>query len=100
MIPHASPLVVFALFCLLEHFPPLLEAWILERSSLERRTSTLVGLGPCWELLKRHDDWTIEVLTILACHLCSYAHACEGRSPQAGTPELAYATYVRPCGIE
>nr|CAD1831716.1 unnamed protein product [Ananas comosus var. bracteatus] len=37
---------------------------------------------------------------MLACHLCSFARACEGRSLQAGTPELAYATYVRSCGIE
>nr|CAD1829962.1 unnamed protein product [Ananas comosus var. bracteatus] len=31
--------------------------------------------------------------------LCLFAHACECRSPQAGTPELAYATYTCPCGI-
>nr|CAD1837692.1 unnamed protein product [Ananas comosus var. bracteatus] len=31
--------------------------------------------------------------------LCSFAHACEGRSPQAGTPEIAYATQARPCRI-
>uniref|UniRef100_A0A6V7QS02 Uncharacterized protein n=1 Tax=Ananas comosus var. bracteatus TaxID=296719 RepID=A0A6V7QS02_ANACO len=30
---------------------------------------------------------------------CSFAHACEGSSLQAGTPELAYATVARPCGI-
>nr|CAD1835625.1 unnamed protein product [Ananas comosus var. bracteatus] len=50
--------------------------------------------------VKRHDDWVFETLTTLACHLCSFAHACEGRSLQAGTPELAYATYVRSCGIQ
>ncbi|OAY74555.1 hypothetical protein ACMD2_23814 [Ananas comosus] len=38
-----------------------------------------------------------ETVTVLVCHLCSFAHACEGRSLQAGTPELAYATYVRSC---
>nr|CAD1821729.1 unnamed protein product [Ananas comosus var. bracteatus] len=48
----------------------------------------------------RHDDRTLETVTTLACHLCSFAHACEGRALQAGTPELAYATYVRSCGIE
>nr|CAD1834635.1 unnamed protein product [Ananas comosus var. bracteatus] len=37
--------------------------------------------------------------SLLACHLCSFAHACEGRSLQAGTPEIAIATYARPCGI-
>nr|CAD1838619.1 unnamed protein product [Ananas comosus var. bracteatus] len=31
--------------------------------------------------------------------LCSFAHACEGRSLQAGTPEIAIATYARSCGI-
>nr|CAD1830378.1 unnamed protein product [Ananas comosus var. bracteatus] len=37
---------------------------------------------------------------IIAClPLCSFAHACEGRSLQAGTPEIAIATYARPCGI-
>nr|CAD1844138.1 unnamed protein product [Ananas comosus var. bracteatus] len=40
--------------------------------------------------------WTVD----LAClPLCSFAHACEGSSLQAGTPELAYATVARPCGI-
>nr|CAD1830341.1 unnamed protein product [Ananas comosus var. bracteatus] len=40
--------------------------------------------------------WTVN----LAClPLCSFAHACEGSSLQAGTPELAYATVARPCGI-
>nr|CAD1832695.1 unnamed protein product [Ananas comosus var. bracteatus] len=32
--------------------------------------------------------------------LCSFAQACESRSLQAGTPEFAYATDARPCGIE
>nr|CAD1842379.1 unnamed protein product [Ananas comosus var. bracteatus] len=31
--------------------------------------------------------------------LCSFVHACEGRFPQAGTPEIAIATHARPCGI-
>nr|CAD1829033.1 unnamed protein product [Ananas comosus var. bracteatus] len=51
-------------------------------------------------LCQRHVDWILETWTMLASHLCSFAHACEGRSLQAGTPELAYATYVRSCGIE
>nr|CAD1831639.1 unnamed protein product [Ananas comosus var. bracteatus] len=49
---------------------------------------------------EKHEDWILETWTTLACHLCSFAHACEGRSLQAGTPELVYATYVRSCGIE
>nr|CAD1831628.1 unnamed protein product [Ananas comosus var. bracteatus] len=48
----------------------------------------------------RHDDWTFETLTTLACHLCSFAHTCEGCSLQIGTPELAYVTYDCSCGIE
>nr|CAD1831706.1 unnamed protein product [Ananas comosus var. bracteatus] len=32
--------------------------------------------------------------------LCSFAYVCEGRFLQAGTPELAFATAVRSCGIE
>nr|CAD1817863.1 unnamed protein product [Ananas comosus var. bracteatus] len=37
---------------------------------------------------------------IIAClPSCSFAHACEGRSLQAGTPEIAIATYARSCGI-
>nr|CAD1844067.1 unnamed protein product [Ananas comosus var. bracteatus] len=66
-----------------------------------RQVGTFVG---AYEGLRkfrwRHDDWLLETMTLLACHLCSFAHACEGRSLQAGTPELAYATYARPCGIE
>nr|CAD1837646.1 unnamed protein product [Ananas comosus var. bracteatus] len=82
------------------------------------RSPHLEDLGSCLGLLKdlwttpfgetkgyatvlwRHDDWVFETLTTLACHLCSFAHACESRSLQAGTPELAYATYARSCGIE
>nr|CAD1832729.1 unnamed protein product [Ananas comosus var. bracteatus] len=60
------------------------------------RTPRIEWLLPCL----RHEGWILESLTTLACHLCSFAHACEGRSLQAGTPELAYATYVRSCGIE
>nr|CAD1838534.1 unnamed protein product [Ananas comosus var. bracteatus] len=41
---------------------------------------------------ERYDDWIFETLTLLVCHLCSFAHACEGCSLQAGTPESAYAT--------
>nr|CAD1824836.1 unnamed protein product [Ananas comosus var. bracteatus] len=40
--------------------------------------------------------WTVKYACLPS---CSFAHACEGRSLQAGTPELAYATVARPCGI-
>nr|CAD1824725.1 unnamed protein product [Ananas comosus var. bracteatus] len=50
-------------------------------------------------LARRHDDRVLETMTMLACHLCSFTHTCEGHSLQAGTPELAYATYDRSCGI-
>nr|CAD1844194.1 unnamed protein product [Ananas comosus var. bracteatus] len=39
----------------------------------------------------------LETLTTLACHLCSFTHVCKGSSLQAGTSELAYATYARSC---
>nr|CAD1817160.1 unnamed protein product [Ananas comosus var. bracteatus] len=48
----------------------------------------------------RHDDWTSETMILLACHLCSFAHCLWGRSLQASTLELAYATYDRSYGIE
>ena len=50
---------------------------------------------PCF----RHDDVRLEAMTILACHLCSFAHACVGRSQQAGTPEMAIRDTRSPCGI-
>nr|CAD1818074.1 unnamed protein product [Ananas comosus var. bracteatus] len=31
--------------------------------------------------------------------LCSFAHACEGRSLQAGTPEIAIAIHIRRAGL-
>nr|CAD1835507.1 unnamed protein product [Ananas comosus var. bracteatus] len=47
----------------------------------------------------RHDDRELDTIDHACLPLCSFAHACEGRSPQAGTPEIAYATQARPCGI-
>nr|CAD1835519.1 unnamed protein product [Ananas comosus var. bracteatus] len=44
--------------------------------------------GPCTDL----DYACLPFVLIRTC--------CEGRSLQADTPELAYATYVRSCGIE
>nr|CAD1822908.1 unnamed protein product [Ananas comosus var. bracteatus] len=35
---------------------------------------------------------------MLTC-LCSFAHACEGRSLQAGTPEIAIAIHTRRAGL-
>nr|CAD1835723.1 unnamed protein product [Ananas comosus var. bracteatus] len=43
--------------------------------------------------------WDLRRTYTLACQLCSFAHACEGRSPQAGTPEIAIATHARSYGI-
>nr|CAD1832641.1 unnamed protein product [Ananas comosus var. bracteatus] len=40
----------------------------------------------------RHDDIGLETEIYACLPLCSFAHACEGRSPQAGTPEIAIAT--------
>nr|CAD1842644.1 unnamed protein product [Ananas comosus var. bracteatus] len=47
----------------------------------------------------RHDDLRLETDFYACLPLCSFAHACEGRSPQAGTSEIAIATHARPCGI-
>nr|CAD1830179.1 unnamed protein product [Ananas comosus var. bracteatus] len=47
----------------------------------------------------RHDDRELDTIDHVCLPLCSFAHACEGRSPQAGTPEIAYATQARSCGI-
>nr|CAD1827547.1 unnamed protein product [Ananas comosus var. bracteatus] len=73
---------------LLPHFSP----WWLGAcgwSLVEDQTPTLLGLELGLELLLRS----------FAClPLCSFAHACEGRSLQAGTSELAIATYARSCG--
>nr|CAD1822842.1 unnamed protein product [Ananas comosus var. bracteatus] len=62
--------------------------------------------GSCslWEIKRdfhhyRHDDIGLELDTYACSPLCSFAHTCEGRSLQAGTPEIAIATYARPCGI-
>nr|CAD1824806.1 unnamed protein product [Ananas comosus var. bracteatus] len=41
----------------------------------------------------------LKIVDFACLPLCSFAHACEGSSLQAGTPELAYATVARPCGI-
>nr|CAD1833863.1 unnamed protein product [Ananas comosus var. bracteatus] len=42
--------------------------------------------------LARHDDIGLETNDYACLPLCSFAHACEGRSPQAGTPKIAIAT--------
>nr|CAD1835522.1 unnamed protein product [Ananas comosus var. bracteatus] len=47
----------------------------------------------------RHDDSGLGADDHACLLLCSFAHACEGRSPQASTSEIANATQVRPCGI-
>nr|CAD1823372.1 unnamed protein product [Ananas comosus var. bracteatus] len=74
--------------------PPTPLCWSPELGNTGGQARRLVGIS------LRHDDWVLETKTMLACHLCSFAHACTGRSLQAGTPELAYATYVLLCGIE
>nr|CAD1823334.1 unnamed protein product [Ananas comosus var. bracteatus] len=51
------------------------------------------------EIGERHDDIRLETDDYACLPLCSFAHACEGRSPQAGTSEIAIATYACPCGI-
>nr|CAD1838469.1 unnamed protein product [Ananas comosus var. bracteatus] len=68
-------------------------------SFVEGGSSTLAYLEPCFRALVRHDDLRLEMDFYACLPLCSFAHACEGRSPQAGTPEIAIATHARPCGI-
>nr|CAD1837147.1 unnamed protein product [Ananas comosus var. bracteatus] len=46
-----------------------------------------------------HEDLVLETDFYACLPLCSFAHACKGRSLQAGTPKIAIATYTRPCGI-
>nr|CAD1831534.1 unnamed protein product [Ananas comosus var. bracteatus] len=46
----------------------------------------------------RHDDRELFIVDHACLPLCSFAQVCEGHSPQAGTPELAYATSRSPCG--
>nr|CAD1822906.1 unnamed protein product [Ananas comosus var. bracteatus] len=46
-----------------------------------------------------HDDLGLETDRYACMPLCSFAHTCEGRSPQVGTPEIAIATHALPCGI-
>nr|CAD1817090.1 unnamed protein product [Ananas comosus var. bracteatus] len=75
-----------------------LGAWI--RASKERLVDNSVRRNEGLRDGSRHNDWVLETMITLVCHLCSFAHACEGRSLQAGTPELAYTTYTRSCGIE
>nr|CAD1830021.1 unnamed protein product [Ananas comosus var. bracteatus] len=54
-----------------------------------------------WSLLLELCDMrTWYLRQVIAClPLCSFAHACEGRSLQAGTPEIAIRDTYSPCGI-
>nr|CAD1823401.1 unnamed protein product [Ananas comosus var. bracteatus] len=89
----------FCLFLLHFGFSPLKKLWLEERSFLEDQSSTLVHSKLGLELLERYDDIGLELDTYACLPLCSFAHAFEGRSLQTGTPEIAIATYARPCGI-
>nr|CAD1827322.1 unnamed protein product [Ananas comosus var. bracteatus] len=66
---------------------------------VEEGSSTLGHSKLGLEHLVRHDDLRLETDFYACLLLCSFAHACEGRSLQAGTPEIAIATHARPCGI-
>nr|CAD1824791.1 unnamed protein product [Ananas comosus var. bracteatus] len=54
------------------------------------RSSTLEDLELGLKLLRRSFAYL---------PLCSFAHACKGRSLQAGTPEIAIATHIRRAGL-
>nr|CAD1835572.1 unnamed protein product [Ananas comosus var. bracteatus] len=47
----------------------------------------------------RYDDIGLETDDYACLPLCSFAHACEGRFAQAGTPDIAIAIYTHPCEI-
>ena len=47
----------------------------------------------------KYENWDMWIMDFACLPSCSFAHACEGSSLQAGTPELAYATVARPCRI-
>nr|CAD1829914.1 unnamed protein product [Ananas comosus var. bracteatus] len=61
------------------------------------------GIWRVWACTGRayagHDDIGLEIDFYVCLPLCSFAHACEGHSPQAGTPEIAIPTHAGPCGI-
>nr|CAD1822897.1 unnamed protein product [Ananas comosus var. bracteatus] len=73
--------------------------WIGDWSLWEGRSSTLDYLQAWCGALERHDDLRLETDFYACLPLCSFAHTCEGRSSQAGTPEIAIATHARLCGI-
>nr|CAD1829996.1 unnamed protein product [Ananas comosus var. bracteatus] len=87
----------------LEHHPlPHFSPWWLGAcgwSLVEDQTPTLLGLELGLELLLSDEPLGPETDLFACMPLCSFAHTCEGRSLQVGTPELAIATYARSCGI-
>nr|CAD1833554.1 unnamed protein product [Ananas comosus var. bracteatus] len=70
-------------------------------SLIEDQPSTLghLELHICHIPYFRHDDLRLETGFYACLPLCLFAHACEGRSPQAGTLKIAIATHARLCGI-
>nr|CAD1837468.1 unnamed protein product [Ananas comosus var. bracteatus] len=72
----------------------VIPAWVTEV------TEGYMGDEECKKLITRLTLQSEDASVIIAClPLCSFAHTCEGRSLQAGTPEIAIATYACPCGI-
>nr|CAD1833625.1 unnamed protein product [Ananas comosus var. bracteatus] len=61
------------------------------------RSSIGASLRRFWDLF--WTAWSLVIVEFASLPSCSFAHACEGRSLQAGTPELAYAAVARPCEI-
>nr|CAD1835023.1 unnamed protein product [Ananas comosus var. bracteatus] len=89
LLPHFSPLEAWSFLlelCGGSNFNPTWLDWKNSNSRLEiERASFAIGLGTC--------DKSFDYLP-----LCSFAHACEGRSLQAGTPEIAIAIHIRRAG--
>nr|CAD1820354.1 unnamed protein product [Ananas comosus var. bracteatus] len=89
----------FSLFPASCWIPPWEKLGFQDWGLIEDQSSTLVDSKLGLEHLVRHDDLGLETDFYACLPLCSFAHACEGRSPQAGTSEIVITTHTRPCGI-
>nr|CAD1833563.1 unnamed protein product [Ananas comosus var. bracteatus] len=78
-----------------DRFPNVGFAGQAERPGARRLVDTFVGAYEGF----RHEDLRLETDLYACLPLCSFAHACEGRSLQAGTPELAIAIPIRRAGF-
>nr|CAD1827935.1 unnamed protein product [Ananas comosus var. bracteatus] len=71
----------------------------IERVPSHLDTRRLVGTFVGANEGLRHDDLRLETDLYAYLPLCSFAHACDGRSLQAGTSEIAIAIHTRRAGL-